>query len=98
MLARVPNTHAVSFYTRWPQPAPFIGQLRDVSLNGMLLQSGVRLRANQVVKIDCTICRALARVAHCRRDPDGADQWLVGLEFITLRFANKRGSFVSAQA
>jgi hypothetical protein len=51
-----------------------------------------------VVKIDCAVCRALARVAHSRRDPAAAGGWLVGLEFLTLRFASSRGSFVSTSA
>ena len=73
-------------------------QMRDISLNGMQLQTSLALRINQVIKIDCSICGALARVAHCRRDPQSREHWLVGVEFLTLRFANKRGSFVSARA
>jgi len=64
-------------------------------LNGMLIATRARLAPNRVVKVDCDVCSAVARVAHCRRDPADASGWLAGLEFVTLRFAKSRGSFVS---
>jgi curved DNA-binding protein CbpA len=97
MLARVAKTLAVNWYSTWPQAAAHVGELRDISLNGALLQAAVRVKADQIVKIDAEICHALARVAHCRRDPQDAASWLIGLEFLTLRFSSTRGVFVSAR-
>jgi hypothetical protein len=98
MLARIPKRRSVSFYTAWPQAEAYTAQMRDISLNGMQLHASLPLSVNQVVKIDCAICCALARVAHCRRDPHTREYWFIGVEFLTLRFANKSGSFVSARA
>jgi len=98
MLARIPKQRGVTFYTRWPQPEAFTGEMRDVSLNGMQLQTAHRLNTDQIIKIDCSVCQALARVAHCHRDAQSRDHWLIGVEFLTLRFPRKRGTFISAHA
>jgi hypothetical protein len=98
MLSRVTKSCEVALHSSWPQTLPFHGAMRDVSLNGMLVDSPLELTVNQLVKIDSEVCRALARVAHCRRAPEAVRGWLVGVEFLTLRFASKRGSFVEAEA
>jgi hypothetical protein len=98
MLARIPKQRAVTFYVVWPQAEGFSGEMRDVSLNGMQLQTMHRLKSNLIIKIDCSICQALARVAHCHGDPQSGDHWLIGVEFLTLRFPRKRGTFISARA
>ena len=98
MLSRIPKRRAVSLYAAWPQPEPFAAEMLNVSLNGMLLQTPVKLPLDKVIKVDSALCRALARVAHCRRDPDASGRWLVGVEFLTLRLSSKRGSFVSSHA
>jgi hypothetical protein len=85
----------------WPQAAAYSAEMRDISLNGMQFVAAAPLHANQIVKIDCASCVAVARVAHCERDhsdPGGVDRWLIGVEFLTLRFHNARGTFVSARA
>ena len=72
--------------------------MRDLSLNGMSFSSAVRLQLNQVVRIDCSELRALGRVAHIERDSENGQRFSVGIEFLTLRFRQIRGSFVSAEA
>jgi hypothetical protein len=83
------------------QATAYLAEMRDISLNGMQFAVGAPLQPNQIVKIDCASCAAVARVAHCERDdadPDGVKRWLVGVEFLTLRFRSARGTFVSARA
>jgi hypothetical protein len=70
--------------------------MRDLSLNGMSFVTAAPLQPNQIVRIDCTELRALGRVAHVERDPEGGGT-RVGIEFLTLRFWQVRGSFVSAE-
>jgi hypothetical protein len=75
--------------------------MRDVSLNGMQFAAAAPLQLNQIVKIDCASCVAVARVAHCERDRSDSsapERWLVGVEFLTLRFRSARGTFISARA
>ena len=97
MVQRMPKTGKVLLYVGWPQAEPFAAQLRDLSLNGMQVAAASSVPVNQVVKVDSDRCRALARVAHCERDPSSAGRWTIGLEFLTLKFADSRGSFVSAR-
>jgi curved DNA-binding protein CbpA len=97
MLSRIPKQHAIDIYVTWPQAEPASAQMRDLSLNGMQFSSVIRLQPNQIVKIICSELHALARVAHTNRDIDTADRWITGAEFLTLRFRQIRGSFVSAE-
>jgi hypothetical protein len=99
MLKRIPKRRDVDLLVSWPQSAPYAAQMRDLSLNGMQIAVGAPLQLNQIVKIDCETCYAVARVAHCKRERTGtsAERWLIGVEFLTLRFRTARGSFVSAQ-
>jgi curved DNA-binding protein CbpA len=97
MLSRIPKQHAIDIYVTWPQSPPYAGQMSDLSLNGMQFTSATRLQSNQIVKVVCSELHALARVAHTTRDIDTADSWITGIEFLTLRFRQIRGSFISAE-
>ncbi len=97
MLSRIPKHHAIDIYVTWPQAESYVGEMRDLSLNGMQLTCATRLQPNQIVKIICSELHALARVAHTNRDIDTADRWIIGVEFLTLRFRQIRGSFISAE-
>lgn len=98
MLSRMPQRRAVLLYVAWPQAEPFVVEMRDLSLNGMQLAATSPVPAEQVVKVDGDVCQALARVAHCEREPHTPDRWTIGVEFLTLRFRKSRGTFVSARA
>jgi hypothetical protein len=98
MLSRIPKEHAIEIYVTWPQAEPATAYMRDLSLNGMQFSSVIRLQPNQIVKIMCSELHALARIAHTNRDIDTPDRWITGAEFLTLRFRQIRGSFVSAEA
>jgi hypothetical protein len=98
MLQRIPKRHSIDVWVTWPQDAPIRAEMRNLSLNGMSFATAVRLEANQIVRIDCTELRALGRIAHIRHDASGAARFSVGVEFLTLRFRQLRGSFISAEA
>lgn len=98
MLQRIPKRHAIDVWVTWPQDAPIQAEMRNLSLNGMSFATGVRLEQNQIVRIDCTELRALARVAHIRHDVTGAERFSAGVEFLTLRFRQVRGNFIVAEA
>jgi curved DNA-binding protein CbpA len=95
VLNRIPKRHAIDVWVTWPQPAPLRAEMRNLSLNGMSFASSVRLEPNQIVRIECTELRALGRVAHVERDTSGAERFTAGVEFLTLRFRQIKGSFVS---
>jgi curved DNA-binding protein CbpA len=98
MLRRIPKRHAISIWVAWPQPVPLHAEMRNLSLNGMSFASSVRFEPNQIVRIECTELRALARIAHVESDASGAERFSAGVEFLTLRFRQIRGTFVSAKA
>jgi hypothetical protein len=97
MLARIPKERTIDVRVTWPQPTPFSSAMRDLSLNGMLFVAPMRLELHQIVRIDCSELRALGRVAHVATDGAKFDRWVTGVEFLTLRFWQVRGSFVSAE-
>jgi hypothetical protein len=98
MLRRIPKRHTIAVWVTWPQALPYEAELRDLSLNGMSFASSVLLQLNQVVRIDCSELRALGRVAHTQKDAENRHAFTVGIEFLTLRFRQIRGSFVSTEA
>jgi curved DNA-binding protein CbpA len=96
MLNRIPKRQRLDAYLAWPQ-SPIGAEMRDLSLNGMQFVAAMRLQPNQIVKIECSELGALGRVAHVKPDDEMPDRWSIGIEFLTLRFRQIRGSFVSAQ-
>jgi hypothetical protein len=98
MLRRIAKRHPIAISVTWPQAAPIEGEMRDLSLNGLSFASTVRFELNQVVQIECSELRALARIAHVERDTDAHGRFTAGVEFLTLRFRQVRGTFVSAEA
>jgi hypothetical protein len=97
MLSRVPKRRTISFLVAWPQTEPLVGEMHDLSLNGMQFSTNVRLQLNQIVKIECPELVALGRVAHAALEAEAPEMWLTGVEFLTLRFRKSSGSFVSAR-
>jgi hypothetical protein len=61
----------------------------------MQFSTKASLAVDQLIKIDCYACRAIARVAHIERK---GRSWVVGVEFINLRFEKAKGTFVSTRA
>jgi hypothetical protein len=98
VINRIPKQCPIGISVTWPQQNAIPATMRDVSLNGMQFTSDVRLQANQIVRIDCAELRALARVAHVEPNTDGGAPWRAGVEFLTLRFRQIRGTFVSSHA
>jgi hypothetical protein len=86
----------VSIKTRWLQGAGIDGWVQDLSLNGMRVLACEPLDDEHLVKIESEFCQAIARVAHCRASSDR--RYVVGLEFLTLRFTAPQGTFVSVDA
>jgi hypothetical protein len=97
MLGRMPKHLPLDLYAGWPQGQPFAAEMRNISLNGMKIAAPQRLPVNQIVKIDCNVCRALGRVAYCEPDAERAAGFTIGIEFLTLRFEKSAGTFVSAR-
>jgi curved DNA-binding protein CbpA len=95
MTDRFPREHPVTFYEHWPEARGEAPEMRDLSLNGLRLVAARRIEPGTLLKIECGLFSALARVAYAQAE-HGARRWTLGAEFVTLRFARTAGRFVSA--
>ncbi len=95
-IERICLREAVTLYVA-PDADGQYGTLRDLSPNGMQLQCGQPLRENQVIRISCTALKATGRVTFCNRDMTG-ERFIAGVEFLTLRFSTRSGTFLSVSA
>lgn len=98
---RLNRQQPATMFTCWPpsRPRSYCVTARDVSLRGVQLLSPRSLDAPHTVKIDSDLCSAVGRVVRCRRSPALTEPgWLLGVAFITVRFARPRGGFFSARA
>ena len=84
----------VTFYLSWPGAAN-TGTSLDLSLSGMLLDVPSPLVSGQLIKLESAVCSAIGRVAHCR---PAAATFRCGIAFVTLRFEQPRGTFVTERA
>ena len=94
-ITRVAKDHPLIYCTHWPQNEPYSGRADDVSLSGMKFSSNMSLELGQIIKIDSQILRAVARVT---RSQQQRVAWDVGVQFISLSFAQSRGSFIAHRA
>ncbi|MEO0972177.1 MAG: DnaJ domain-containing protein [Pseudomonadota bacterium] len=85
---------AISVRLDWPG-APVNATLRDLSPHGALIHTGATLTLEQVLQLEAPGLDAVARVAHCQVDEAGTR---AGLDFLTARFHEGCGNFVSTVA
>ena len=93
---RICHREAVTLYLKPDSPGEH-GMMRDLSPNGMQLQCPVPLNENQVIRISCKALSATGRVRFCNRGTTG-NLFIAGVEFLTLRFHKRSGTFLSVSA
>lgn len=97
-VARLDKNKLLKFYTQWPRGAAFDGETRDISLNGLRFITRQSLQEGQRIKIVSAVLEAVALVTHCSQiRSNWTTQCSVGVSFLTLRFVNSVGGFVSDQ-
>ena len=97
-IRRIPRRHRLMFYSGWPQ-SPSTGRSKDISLTGMLFATREHVALDAVLKIESVACTAVARVSNCRQSLGFLwSEFLVGVEFMSVRFATTRGGFVSTRS
>mgnify|MGYP001817469109 FL=1 len=95
-IERIGLRRQITFYTQWPQEHGFRGNMRDVSLHGMRFTTRQPLQRGQRIKIVSNIVEAVANVTHCLQQRRGWETFCVaGVSFVTLKFAQSVGGFVS---
>ena len=99
IIQRIDKQWPLMFCVDWPNTESYAGQTQDVSLNGLQMITDTKLEIGQPVKISSSFLDAVARVVNIREDSNvKIKQWRVGLEFLTLRFHETRGTFLSIDA
>lgn len=73
------------------------GTVRDLSPNGLQLLCSFPLHTGQILRIASAALSATGRVTFCNRAISG-EQFIAGLEFLTLRFHERTGTFISVSA
>lgn len=95
-VARIDKQQVITFYTNWPQTRGFVGQTEDISLNGLRFITHRNLIVGQRIKIVSGFVEAIATVSNCAQERRGwRTKWVAGVSFVTLRFVQSVGGFVS---
>ncbi len=95
-VARIDKQRPIKVYTEWPHGAALAARMEDISLQGLRILTKTELKPGQHVKISCRALDAIATVTHCRRvRRRGATMHVSGLAFVTCRFRQAVGRFVS---
>ncbi len=95
-IERMPSSFPVVIYPDW-QGSSDNGTAVDLSPGGMCFSSAVALPIGKIIKIDSEPCTAIAQVRHCSASA-GRGRCETGVQFVTLRFNNTQGNFVSVSA
>jgi curved DNA-binding protein CbpA len=95
-VARVTKELGVTFFTDWRQKNGFAGRTEDISPSGLRLVSKRRIEPDQRIRIVSSIVEAVGTITHCAPRRSG---WktvhVAGVSFLTLRFIQSVGGFVS---
>lgn len=93
-IQRQPRNSPLDVWPFWPgekQQATLV----DLSLHGLKLRFTHPLHAGHLIKVENPSFTAVARVAHCVGDDSG---FLLGAQFLSLRFMSRSGTFVQTSA
>lgn len=74
------------------------GEAEDLSSHGMRFVTGIALPEGELLRLECALLSAVARVITCRREPDDPRRHVVGVAFVTVEFANRQGSLFEYEA
>lgn len=94
VVGRIERDDPIELCVNWPEPA-VPGRLVDLSPTGLRCITPWPLDVGERVKVDSRRFLAVGEVAHRER---AAGETLAGLVFLTVRFQDARGAFVSIKA
>jgi len=96
-LQRTSHHAPIQYYCDANDTTANTGTTMDLSPYGMQLLTSRQLDDNQIISIVSPALSAVARVSYCRPDK-GRRGYNVGVEFLTLIFHKRRGTFLSESA
>lgn len=92
-MRRINISGRFKFYLFWPGQ-PYLGTCQDLSPMGIRFMTNEILDSNDVIKIDAPSFQAVAEVTHRRHEKKGLS---VGTRFLTIKFDQRYGNFVTVQ-
>jgi curved DNA-binding protein CbpA len=95
-VARIDKDQAITFYTQWRPAFRFTGRTENISLNGMRFTTEANMAQGQYIKIVSRFAEAIAQVSNItvrRRGLRSSN--VAGVSFVTLRFCQSTGGFLS---
>lgn len=87
-LTRISKTGQIYYYQYWPG-RKYSGAMADLSPSGCRFKGHQAIDEGEILKIDAGSFQAIGEVLHNSQDNS------VGLRFLTVRFEEQRGQFVS---
>lgn len=96
LVYRIAKAEAVRIHSSPQDRAGIAARVQDISVSGIRFSCANQFDAGAIVRVDCDICTAVARIAHVSRSSTDAPQY--GAEFLTVRFRRQRGSLLSVPA
>jgi hypothetical protein len=95
---RFGRSFKLMLFTRYPQQKGYAARSEDVSLKGIRLSTRSSLKLGQRVRLFSDAFDAVGEVVHCGLDLRGwRSRTIAGVSFLTLRFHQPSGVFVSRQ-
>lgn len=91
---RIPIQGDFLFYLFWPGK-PYCGFFQDLSSSGLRFWSQQSVDLKEIIKIDASNLQAIAEITHTSAERNGTS---VGVRFITVKFDQICGNFISAKA
>lgn len=82
------------FYLFWPGK-PYRGFFQDLSSSGLKFWSQQQVDLQETIKVDALNLQAIAEITHTNPDGNGT---YAGARFITVKFDQARGNFISVKA
>lgn len=97
-IERVKKSGQIRFYRDWPLK-PAIGDIINVSPQGMRFWCREKLVSNATIKISSRELKAVATVCNTHKIFDkGQIVYAVGVQFLSVKFSEPKGGFCSASA
>ena len=96
-LQRTSHHVSIRYYAHPEKITEKSGTTRDLSPYGMQFSATNRLDKNQIIKIVSDVLSAVARVTYCHQH-SGRKGYAIGVEFLTLCFHERTGTFISENA
>lgn len=90
---RIAKDERLRVFTRFDDRSGIDAIVHDISMSGMRFSCAQELACDAVIRVDCDMCAAVARIAHVGERAGGVSQY--GAEFLTVQFKRQRGSLLS---